>query len=145
MAARSLEARQCAVASLQNSRADNMASWADQNITHPALVRALRAVEALKAALPADRSDLLDLANQAQREVLAITLRGITDEARRSMMLECAGVREEDDGSISVVEIFRYDQPHLIAAEAVANAVGWLESSGYVIIKDPDFENREPE
>jgi len=27
----------------------------------------------------------------------------------------------------------------------VANAVGWLESAGYVIIKDPNFEERDTE
>jgi hypothetical protein len=122
-----------------------MAPKLHENITHPAIMRVLRHFEALKAALPPERTDLVDLANKAQLEILAITLRGITDEGRRAMMLASSGVREEDDGTVSAVNIFKYDQPHLIAAEAVANAVGWLESSGYVIIKDPNSENREVE
>ena len=122
-----------------------MAPKLHENITHPAIARALRQLEALKAALPPERTDLADLANKAQLEILAITLRGITDEGRRAMMLDASGVREEDDGSLSAVNIFKYDQPHLVAAEAVANAVGWLESSGYVIIKDPSFETHEVE
>jgi hypothetical protein len=117
----------------------------NENITHPAIVRALRTLEELKQALPSERTDLVELANKAQRDVLAITLRGITDEGRRNMMLECSGVTEQDDGSYAAANVFKYDQPHLIAAEAVANAVGWLESSGYVIIKDPNLESREPE
>jgi hypothetical protein len=31
---------------------------------------------------------------------------------------------------------FGYEKPHLIAVEAIANAVGWLQISGYLIIKD---------
>jgi hypothetical protein len=31
---------------------------------------------------------------------------------------------------------FGYEQPHLLAVETVANAVGWLQISGYLIIKD---------
>src|SRR5689334_7369998 len=122
--------------------ANSMASKTDENITHPAVVRALRRLEELKAAIPAERADLVELANKAQLDILAITLRGITDEGRRTMMLEAAGVREEDDGSVTAANIFKYDQPHLIGADAVANAVSWLESAGYVIIKDPNFEER---
>jgi hypothetical protein len=54
-------------------------------------------------------------------------------------MLASSGVQEHEDGSMIVEDIFDYDKPHLIAVEAVANAIGWLEASGYLIIKDPQL------
>jgi hypothetical protein len=66
-----------------------------------------------------------------------LTLRGIDDAGRQAMMLACSGVREHEDGSVTVENIFDQDKSHLIAVEAVANAFGWLQISGYVIIKDP--------
>lgn len=52
-------------------------------------------------------------------------------------MLASSGVVEHEDGSMTVEDIFDQDKPHLIAVEAVANAIGWLSLSGYLVIKDP--------
>jgi hypothetical protein len=109
----------------------------DEIVTPHSIARALHDLQALRKAIPPENPELADLANRAQRAVLELTLRGIDDANRRAMMLASSGVLEHEDGSMTVEEIFHYDKPHLIAAEAVANAIGWLETSGYVIIKDP--------
>lgn len=109
----------------------------DEIITPRSIERALHDLQALRNAIPPESTELANLANRAQRAVLEVTLRGIDDANRRAMMLASSGVLEHKDGSMTVEEIFHYDKPHLIAAEAVANAIGWLETSGYVIIKDP--------
>ncbi|HEY0422695.1 MAG TPA: hypothetical protein VGC82_05165 [Rhodopila sp.] len=109
----------------------------DEIVTPHSIARALHDLQALRKAIPPENPELADLANRAQRAVLELTLRGIDDANRRAMMLASSGVLEHEDGSMTVEEIFQYDKPHLIAAEAVANAIGWLETSGHVIIKDP--------
>jgi hypothetical protein len=109
----------------------------DEIIAHQSIERALHHLQALRNAIPPENAALADLANKAQRAVLEVTLRGIDDASRRAMMLASSGVLEREDGSMTVEDIFDHDRPHLIAVEAVANAVGWLEVSGYVIIKDP--------
>jgi hypothetical protein len=91
--------------------------------------------------LRVSNTELLAMANKAQIEVLSVTLRGITDDARRAMMLESAGVQETEEGGMIVSSIFKYEQPHLVAAEAVANSIGWMENAGYVVIKDPSLED----
>lgn len=109
----------------------------DEIITPYSVEKALRHLQALKRAIPPDSHELAELAEQAQRAVLELTLRGINDASRRAMMLAASGVHEHDDGSMTVEAIFDHDRPHLIAVEAVANAIGWLEVSGYVVMKDP--------
>jgi hypothetical protein len=112
----------------------------EETTTPPAIVRALQHLEALKAATPPGDTELLALANKAQLEILSLTLRSITDEVRRAMMLEASGVIEDADGGMTVSPIFEYEQPHLIAVKAIANAMGWLENEGYIIIKDPGLD-----
>jgi len=109
----------------------------DEIITPRSIECALHDLQALRNAIPPESMELTELANRAQRAVLEVTLRGIDDANRRAMMLASSGVLEHEDGSMTVEDIFNHDKPHLIAAEAVANAIGWLETSGYVIIKDP--------
>jgi hypothetical protein len=109
----------------------------DEIITPHSIDRALQDLQALRNAIPPENTELTELANRAQRAVLEITLRGIDDAGRRAMMLASSGVREDEDGSMTVENIFNEDRPHLIAVEAVANAIGWLAVSGYLIIKDP--------
>jgi hypothetical protein len=109
----------------------------DQIIAPPSIERALHHLQALRNAISPENSKLTELANRAQRAVLEITLRGIDDASRRAMMLASSGVQEHEDGSMTVEDIFDQDKPHLIAVEAVANAIGWLQISGYLIIKDP--------
>jgi len=109
----------------------------DEIITPHSIERALHDLQALRKTIPPGSMQLIDPANRAQRAVLEVTLRRIDDANRRAMMLASSGVLEHEDGSMTVENIFTHDKPHLIAAEAVANAIGWLESPGYVIIKDP--------
>jgi hypothetical protein len=109
----------------------------DEIIAHQSIERALHHLQALRIAIPPQNPELAELANRAQRAVLEVTLRGIDDASRRAMMLASSGVLEHEDGSMTVEDIFDQDKPHLIAVEAVANAIGWLAVSGFVIIKDP--------
>jgi hypothetical protein len=109
----------------------------DEIITPHSIDRALHDLQALRHAIPPENTELTELANRAQRAVLEITLRAIDDAGRRAMMLASSGVLEGEDGSMMVKNIFDQDKPHLIAVEAVANAIGWLALSGYLIIKDP--------
>jgi len=109
----------------------------DETITPRSIERALHDLQALRNAIPPEDTQLAELANQAQRAVLEITLRAIDDVGRRAMMLASSGVLEHEDGSMTVENIFGQDKPHLVAVEAVANAIGWLAVSGYLIIKDP--------
>jgi hypothetical protein len=109
----------------------------DEIITPRSIERALHDLQALRNAIPSDNTDLTELANRAQRAVLEITLRAIDDAGRRAMMLASSGVLEHENGSMTIENIFDQDKPHLIAVEAVANAIGWLAVSGYLIIKDP--------
>jgi hypothetical protein len=109
----------------------------DEIITPRSIERALHDLQALRNAILPENTELAELANRAQRAVLKITLHAIDDAGRRAMMLASSGVLEHEDGSMSVENIFDQDKPHLIAVEAVANAIGWLELSGYLIIKDP--------
>jgi hypothetical protein len=109
----------------------------DEIIAPPSIERALHHLQDLRNAIPPENTELTELANRAQRAVLEITLRGINDASRRAMMLAASGVQEHEDGSMTVQNIFDQDKPHLIAVEAVANAIGWLEISGYLVIKDP--------
>ena len=112
----------------------------EEIITPHAIDRALHHLQNLRNAIPPEDRELTALANTAQRAVLEITLREIDDASRRSMMLASSGVREHEDGSMTVEDIFDQVRPHLIAVEAVANAIGWLQISGYLIIKDPRLE-----
>ncbi|MEA2742097.1 MAG: hypothetical protein QOF90_2338 [Acetobacteraceae bacterium] len=109
----------------------------DEIIAPQSIERALHHIQALRNAIPPENLELTELANRAQRAVLEITLRAIDDAGRRAMMLASSGVLEHEDGSMTVEDIFDQEKPHLIAVEAVANAIGWLEISGYLIIKDP--------
>jgi hypothetical protein len=109
----------------------------DEIITPRSIERALHDLQALRNAILPENTELAELANRAQRAVLKITLHAIDDAGRRAMMLASSGVLEHEDGSMSVENIFDQDKPHLIAVEAVANAIGWLALSGYLIIKDP--------
>ena len=109
----------------------------ETTITPPAILRALRHLETLKAEVPPGNSDLADLANAVQREVLSVVFRGISDAERRAMMLESAGVMEDEDGSMSVSEIFEQTLPHLVAVKAVANALRWMDNKGFIIVFDP--------
>jgi hypothetical protein len=109
----------------------------DEIIAPQSIGRALHHIQALRNAIPPENLELTELANRAQRAVLEITLRAIDDAGRRAMMLASSGVLEHEDGSMTVEDIFDQEKPHLIAVEAVANAIGWLEISGYLIIKDP--------
>ena len=109
----------------------------DEIIALPSIERALHHLQALRNVIPPGNAQLTELANQAQRAVLEITLRLIDDASRRAMMLASSGVLEHEDGTMTVEDIFDQDKPHLIAVEAVANAIGWLELSGYLVIKDP--------
>ena len=109
----------------------------DEIISPPSIQQALRHLQALRNAIPPGNGELTRLANEAQRAVLEITLREINDDDRRAMMLASSGVVEHEDGSMTVEDIFDQDKPHLIAVEAVANAIGWLSLSGYLVIKDP--------
>jgi hypothetical protein len=96
----------------------------DEIITPRSIERALHDLQALRNAIPSDNTDLTELANRAQRAVLEITLRAIDDAGRRAMMLASSGVLEHENGSMTVENIFDQDKPHLIAVEAVANAIG---------------------
>jgi hypothetical protein len=109
----------------------------DEIIAHHSIERALHHLQALRNAISTENTALAELANRAQRAVLEVTLRGIDDASRRAMMLASSGVLEHEDGSMTIEDIFDQDKPHLIAVEAVANAIGWLAVSGFVIIKDP--------
>jgi len=51
----------------------------DEVITPGAIQRALERLQALKKAVSPERTDLQALANQAQREVLSVTLESVRD------------------------------------------------------------------
>jgi hypothetical protein len=109
----------------------------DEIITPHSIERALHDLQTLRNAIPPENTELTELASRAQRAVLEITIRAIDDAGRRAMMLASSGVLQGEDGSMTVENIFDRDKPHLIAVQAVANTIGWLTLSGYLIIKDP--------
>ncbi len=114
----------------------------EEIITPPSIDRALHHLQDLRKAIAPENKELAGLASAAQRAVLEITLREIDDASRRAMMLTSSGVQEHEDGSMTVKDIFDQVRPHLIAVEAIANAIGWLQLSGYVVIKDPRLEEK---